>query len=55
MNPSEEALVDLIRVIAKSELHIWQHPTDEELKRLWDERIAKKVAELALDFGDDLR
>jgi hypothetical protein len=53
VTPTHAKIIALLRTVAKAEIHQWHHPTDEELERLWDERIVKMLDDLEKDLGDD--
>lgn len=56
MNKIErEAFKRLLSIAIKKEIHVWHHPLDEELERLWDERIDKEIDKMEKIFGDDGR
>lgn len=50
-----EALKRLLSLAAQKEVHLWHHPTNEELRQLWDERIDKEIDKMIALFGDDAK
>ena len=50
-----EALKRLLALAAQKEVHLWHHPTNDELKQLWDERIDREIDKMEKIFGDDGR
>jgi hypothetical protein len=53
VTPTHAKIIALLRTVARAEIHLWHHPTDDELKRLWDERISKAIDEIEKEIGDN--
>jgi hypothetical protein len=53
VTPTHAKIIALLRTVARAEIHLWHHPTDAELERLWNDRIVKMLDELEKEIGDD--
>jgi hypothetical protein len=52
-NEERKALKALLAVATQKELALWLRPTDEELERLWEDKIDKQIDAMERLFGDD--
>lgn len=48
-----QSFVDMVRTIVRAEISHWQHPTDAELRDLWEKRIKFALEKLEQELGDD--
>ena len=51
MTDEKKAFIEWVRLVVRSEIHLWHHPNDQELQDIWDKRIVKALDQMDQKFG----